>query len=81
MEALRCMLDVIDTQDGEYRRIVCIPTVAGARTALFATEMDRFFLAVRAQRGETASILMFRPLPNRADEPSRGKPLLQTVSE
>jgi len=71
-------LDVIDTQDDSYRRMARIPTVAGARTVLFAPDLDRLFLAVRAQRGETASIWIFRPPPSPADELSRGKPLLQT---
>jgi DNA-binding beta-propeller fold protein YncE len=55
-------LDVIDTHDA-FRRIARVPTVAGARTALFAPDLDRLFLAVRAQRGEAASIWVFRPLP------------------
>jgi DNA-binding beta-propeller fold protein YncE len=54
-------LDVIDTHDA-FRRITRVPTVAGARTELFAPDLDRLFLAVRAQRGETASIWVFRPL-------------------
>jgi hypothetical protein len=56
-------IDVIDAQDGAYRSIARIPTAAGARTSLFSPEFDRFFLAVRAQRGEGASIRIFRPLP------------------
>lgn len=56
-------LDVIDTLDSAYPRIARIPTVAGARTALFAPELDRLFLAVRAQRGEAASIRIYRPSP------------------
>jgi YVTN family beta-propeller protein len=55
-------LDVIDTQ-GAFRRIARIPTVAGARTALFVPDLDRLLLAVRAERGEAASIWIFRPLP------------------
>jgi hypothetical protein len=54
-------LDVMDPQ-GTFRRIARIPTVAGARTALFVPDLDRLFLAVRAERGEAASIWMFRPL-------------------
>ena len=56
-------LDVIDTHDA-FRRIARVATVAGARTALFAPDLDRLFLAVRAQRGEAASIWVFRPLPS-----------------
>jgi YVTN family beta-propeller protein len=55
-------LDVLDMQ-GAFRRTARIPTVAGARTALFAPDLDRLFLAVRAERGEAASIWIFRPLP------------------
>jgi hypothetical protein len=56
-------IDVIDAQDGAYRNIARILTAAGARTSLFSPELDRLFLAVRAQRGEPASIRVFRPLP------------------
>jgi hypothetical protein len=54
-------LDVIDSRNA-FRRIAHVPTVAGARTALFAPDLDRLFLAVRTQRGEAASIWVFRPL-------------------
>jgi YVTN family beta-propeller protein len=56
-------IDVIDAADAAYRRIGLIPTSAGARTSLFSPDLDRFFLAVRAQRGEPASIRIFRPAP------------------
>jgi len=56
-------IDVIDAQDSGYRRIARIPTIAGARTALFSPELDRLFLAARAQRGEGASIRIYRPTP------------------
>jgi hypothetical protein len=56
-------IDVIDTQDSGYRRIERIPTIAGARTALFSPELDRLFLATRAQRGDPASIRIYRPTP------------------
>jgi YVTN family beta-propeller protein len=56
-------LDVIDTKDSAYRRIARLPTAAGARTAFFSPELDRLFLAVRAQRGEHASIRVYQPLP------------------
>jgi DNA-binding beta-propeller fold protein YncE len=55
-------LDVVDAQ-GAFRRIARIPTVAGARTALFAPDLDRLFLAIRAERAEAASIWIFRPVP------------------
>jgi hypothetical protein len=55
-------LDVIEAQGG-FRRIARIPTVAGARTALFVPDLDRLFLAVRAQRGEPVAVWVFQPLP------------------
>jgi YVTN family beta-propeller protein len=55
-------LDVMDTQ-AAFRRVARIPTVTGARTALFVPDLDRLFLAVRAQKGEAASIWIFQPLP------------------
>ena len=52
----------VDVFDGEdYRRVVRIRTVAGARTALFVPELDRLFLAVRAGGSEPAAIWVFAP--------------------
>jgi DNA-binding beta-propeller fold protein YncE len=56
-------LDVIDTNDTAYRRVARLPTVAGARTAFFSPELDRLYLAVRAQRGEGAAIRIYQPAP------------------
>jgi DNA-binding beta-propeller fold protein YncE len=56
-------VDVFDTRDKGYRRIAHIPTIPGARTALFVPELDRLFLATRAARGESASIWIFRTSP------------------
>ena len=56
-------IDVIDTKDSDYRRIARIPTISGARTALFSPELDRLFVGTRAQRGEPASIRIYRPTP------------------
>jgi hypothetical protein len=56
-------IDVLEAKDATYRRIARIPTVSGARTSLFVTEMDRLFVAVRASSGEPAAIWMFRPMP------------------
>jgi len=55
-------LDVVDSRDA-FRRIARVPTVAGARTALFAPDLDRLFLAVRAQRRAPAALWIFQPLP------------------
>jgi len=40
-----------------------IPTVSGARTALFVPELDRLFVAVRASGREPAALWAFRPAP------------------
>jgi YVTN family beta-propeller protein len=58
-------LDVHDARD--FRRIAHLRTVAGARTALFVPELDRLFLAVRAEGSEPAAIWVFRPSPAAAD--------------
>ena len=55
-------LDVIEVQGG-FRRIARVPTISGARTALFVPDLDRLYLAVRAQRGEPAAVWIFQPLP------------------
>ena len=52
-------LDVFDAKD--VRRIARIRTVVGARTSLFVPELDRLFLAVRANGSEPAAIWVFRP--------------------
>jgi DNA-binding beta-propeller fold protein YncE len=56
-------LDVFDAQAGTYKRIGHIPTVAGARTALFVAELDRLFLAARAAPQQPAAVWIFRPTP------------------
>jgi DNA-binding beta-propeller fold protein YncE len=55
-------LDIIEARGG-FRRIARVPTIAGARTALFVPDLDRLYLAVRAQRGEPAAVWVFEPLP------------------
>jgi DNA-binding beta-propeller fold protein YncE len=56
-------LAVFDAQAGAYKPIGRIPTVPGARTALFVAELDRLFLAVRAAPQQPAAIWIFRPTP------------------
>jgi DNA-binding beta-propeller fold protein YncE len=56
-------VDVFDQQGVEYRRLARVPTVPGARTSLFAPDLDRLFLAVRGQSREPAAIWVFRPVP------------------
>jgi DNA-binding beta-propeller fold protein YncE len=46
-----------------YRRLAHIPTITGARTALFVPEIDRLFVAARANPGHSAAIWIFRPTP------------------
>jgi YVTN family beta-propeller protein len=52
-------IDVIDAS-GAYKRVARVSTVAGARTSLFVPELDRLFLAVRANRGEAAAVWVYR---------------------
>ena len=56
-------IDVFGRDDGAYVRIARIPTVAGARTSLFAPALDRLYLAVRATASEPAAIWIYRPAP------------------
>jgi YVTN family beta-propeller protein len=51
-------------QLGRLSRIKHIPTAAGARTALYDPDMDRFFLAVNATHGLAATIWMYTPEEN-----------------
>ena len=53
-------IDVLKADDPKYSRVSQIPTVAGARTGLFIPEMDRLYLAVRAQVGTPAAIWIYR---------------------
>ena len=46
-------IDVLKVDDLRYSRVMRIATVAGARTGLFVPDMERLFLAVRAQAGES----------------------------
>ena len=57
------VVDVFEERAGSYQRIGRIPTVSGARTSLFIPDLDRLFLAVRANSGEPAAIWVFRPAP------------------
>ena len=53
-------LDVFEMQGDAYRRSAHIPTISGARTSLFVPEIDRLFVAARANPGEPAAIWVFR---------------------
>jgi hypothetical protein len=54
-------LDVIQQRDDTYEELARIPTIPGARTALFVPERDRLYLAVRARDNESAAVWVFRP--------------------
>jgi DNA-binding beta-propeller fold protein YncE len=56
-------VDVFEAKGEVYRRIARIPTVSGARTALFVPELDRLLVAARASGNEPAAVWIFRPLP------------------
>ena len=56
-------VDVLDKASTPWRRLSRMPTVAGARTSLFVPELDRLFVAVRADGQEPAAIWAFRPMP------------------
>jgi hypothetical protein len=55
------VVDVLEPVEAGYRRLARVPTVPGARTSLFVPELDRLFVAVRAESNEPASIWVFRP--------------------
>ena len=55
------VVDVLEPDEQGYRRLARVPTVPGARTSLFAPELDRLFVAVRAESNEPAAIWVFRP--------------------
>ena len=57
------VIDVLEPGEAGYQEIARVPTVSGARTALFVPELDRLFVAVRAASNEPAAIWVFRPTP------------------
>jgi DNA-binding beta-propeller fold protein YncE len=54
-------VDVLESDEQGYRRLAHVPTMPGARTAMFVAELDRLFVAVRAASNEPAAIWVFRP--------------------
>ncbi|HET7213520.1 MAG TPA: YncE family protein [Terriglobia bacterium] len=53
-------ISVVDELDaGRYRLQATIPTAPGARTSLFAPQMDRFYLAVPRNGNREAEILVY----------------------
>jgi DNA-binding beta-propeller fold protein YncE len=53
-------IDVFNAEGGLYQRLARIPTVAGARTALFIPSLDLLAVAVRASGKELAAIWVYR---------------------
>jgi hypothetical protein len=63
-----CGEGVVDVLQGDaaasYHPLARVPTRPGARTSLFVPELDRLFVATRANlSGTDAAILVFRPAP------------------
>jgi DNA-binding beta-propeller fold protein YncE len=56
-------VDVLEPATAGYVRLARVPTAPGARTALFVSERDRLYVAVRARGREPAAIWVFRPTP------------------
>src|SRR5215210_5219215 len=52
-------IDVRDATKATFPRLAQIPTVPGARTSFYASEIDRLFLAVRGQAGQPAAIWVY----------------------
>jgi DNA-binding beta-propeller fold protein YncE len=57
------LVEVFGPHGDGYQSIGKIPTVSGARTALFVADADRLYVAVRARFREPAAIWVFRPAP------------------
>lgn len=57
-------IDAFEQAGGRYVASAHIETRPGARTSLFAPELDRLFVAARADsRGQDAALLVYRPTP------------------
>ncbi len=57
------VVDVFEQKGNAYARLAQVPTVSGARTSFFVSELDRLCVGVRASGGEPAAIWVFRPTP------------------
>jgi len=57
------LIETFAAQGVGYVSVGRIPTAPGARTALFAADIDRLILAVRASAAAPASVWVFRPTP------------------
>lgn len=56
-------VDVFEASGTTYQRISRVPTAAGARTSLFAPELDRLIVAVRESSAGPAAVWIFKPVP------------------
>lgn len=56
-------VDVFDRLGAGYAEARRVPTRSGARTGLYVPTLDRLFVAARAQHGQPAALLEFRPSP------------------
>jgi DNA-binding beta-propeller fold protein YncE len=56
-------IDVLAEQGDGYAEVARVATSGGARTALFVSDFDRLFLAVRATASAAAAIWVYRPVP------------------
>jgi hypothetical protein len=56
-------VDVLEQREAGYGRLARVPSVSGARTSLFVPELDRLYVAVRAQPNEPAAVWVYRPAP------------------
>ena len=57
------VVDVLEQSETGYWHLARVRTVSGARTSLFVPELDRLYVAIRAQSNEPAAIWVFRPAP------------------
>jgi hypothetical protein len=60
-------IDVFASQADSFVSVGRIATVGGARTAVFAPDINRLLLAVRATSTAPAAIWVFNPTPRRTD--------------
>jgi hypothetical protein len=56
-------IEVIADQGKSYTEDAKLATISGARTSLYVPQLDRYFLAVRANGHEPAAIWIFKPTP------------------
>jgi YVTN family beta-propeller protein len=61
-------VEIFAHEGAGYRSIAKLATSSGARTSLFAPELDRLYLAVRAHGNEAAAVWVLRPEENSRSE-------------